>query len=80
MRNLIRSLDKKSFNLIIIFENIAFIFAFLGTIGLYLNLNFFHSILVYHLSVNIFKIGFVAGVCSLCFGLFFNRIKARNYS
>jgi hypothetical protein len=32
MKNLIKSLDKKSFNLILTFENIAFFIALLGTV------------------------------------------------
>ena len=75
MKNPFSNLDKKAFNLIILFEKISFMIAFIGIIGLYIHLKFYIDSSLYTISTSLFRIGLLAGICSFCFGIFFNSIN-----
>ncbi|MCI8309054.1 MAG: hypothetical protein HFJ45_02350 [Clostridia bacterium] len=75
MKNIISNLDKKSFDLIIKFEYISFFISLIGIIGLYIFLKFYINSALYTISISLFKAGLLAGVCSFCFGMFFNGLN-----
>ena len=75
MKNIFSNLDKKTIDLIILFENISFFIALIGIIGLYIHLKFYIDSTLYTISTSIFRTGLLAGVCSLCFGIFFNGVN-----
>ena len=75
MKNFSLNLDKKTCNLIIFFENISFLVSLIGTIGLYIFLEFYININLYYISIAVFEIGLISGICSFCFGVFFNGVK-----
>lgn len=68
-------LDKKTIRLINIFQVISLIISIIGTITLYIFLKFFISFDLYEISIIIFRTGLLAGVSSLCIGIFFNGIN-----
>jgi hypothetical protein len=69
------NLDKKTFDLIIKFENISFLISLIGIIGMYIFWKFYINSIIYDISILIFRTGLLAGICSFCFGTFFNGIK-----
>lgn len=75
MRDIFFNLDKKVLDLIIKFEKISFGIALLGIIGLYVFLKLYINSIIYDISISLFKAGLFAGVCSLCFGIFFNGLN-----
>lgn len=74
MKNII-NFDKKTFDLVIKFEKISFLISLIGIIALYIFFKFYIDIKLYYISLDIFRTGLLAGVCSLCFGVFFNGLK-----
>jgi hypothetical protein len=69
------NLDKKTFDLIIKFENISFLISLIGIIGMYVFWKFYIDSIIYDISILIFRSGLLAGICSFCFGMFFNGLK-----
>ena len=75
MKNMIFNLDKKVYDLIIKFEKISFFISLIGIIGLFVFLKFYINSIIYDISISLFKAGLFAGVCSFCFGMFFNGVN-----
>ncbi len=75
MKKIFSDLDKKTINLILKFEYVSFFIAILGIIGLFLFLKFYINDNLYKISLYLFRAGLLAGVCSFCFGTFFNGIN-----
>lgn len=75
MKNIILDLDKKTIDLILKFERISILISLVGIIGLYIHLKYYIDSILYLLSVNLFRTGLLAGICSFCFGVFFNGVK-----
>ena len=75
MRNSAFNLDKKTFNLIINFEKFSFLISLIGLITLFVFFKFYIDIKLYKISLIIFRTGLLAGICSLCFGIFFNGLN-----
>ena len=75
MKNIFFNFDEKTFKLIIKCEYISFFISFLGIIGLFIFLNFFPILKLYPISIGLFRCGLLAGVCSFCFGTFFNGLQ-----
>lgn len=75
MRNLTFNFDKKTFDLIIKFEKISFLISMIGLIALYIFFKFYIDIKLYKISLIIFRTGLLAGICSFCFGTFFNGLS-----
>jgi len=69
------NLSKKAYDLIIKFEYISIFISLIGSLLLYIHLNFFVDFILYEIAINIFQAGLMAGVCSFCFGVFFNEMK-----
>ena len=68
-------LDKKTLLLINIFQNISLLISLIGTLSLYIFLNYFISFDLYEISIIIFRTGLLCGVMSFCIGIFFNAIN-----
>ena len=68
-------LNQKSYKLIIKFEIFSFIISLLGTSLLYIHLQLYIDRILYYIGINIFRAGLIAGICSFCFGIFFNGIQ-----
>lgn len=68
-------LDSKTMSLINTFEKISLIISLIGIIFLYIFLEFFISFDLYEISLIIFRTGLLCGVCSFCFGVFFNAVN-----
>ena len=68
-------LSQKAFDLIIKFEKISFIISLIGSLILYIHLNFYIDNILYRIGINIFRAGLIAGICSFCFGVFFNGVQ-----
>lgn len=68
-------LDKKAISLINIFQKISLIISLFGIIFLYIFLEHFISFDLYEISLITFRTGLLCGVCSFCFGVFFNAIN-----
>ncbi len=75
MKNIACKLDKKIFDLIILFEKFSFLISFIGIIILYIYFKCYIDITLYKISLIIFRTGLLAGICSLCFGIFFNALN-----
>lgn len=75
MKNIFSSLDKKTVNLILKFEYVSFFIALLGIIGLFVFLKFYINDILYPISISLFRSGLLGGVCSFCFGTFFNGLN-----
>lgn len=75
MKELIKNFDEKTFNILIFTQKISFFVSAIGIIGLYICLNFYADIYLYEISISLFKTGLLGGVCSICFGIFFNAFK-----
>ncbi len=75
MKELIKNFDKKTFDIIIFTQKISFFVSLIGIIGLFICLKFYADIYLYHTSIALFKSGLLGGVCSLCFGVFFDGFK-----
>lgn len=69
------NLDKKTFNLILKFEKIAFFISAIGILILYIHLKFYIDNILYKIGIAIFKGGLITGISSFCFGIFFNGIQ-----
>lgn len=69
------NLDDKIFNLILKFERFSYIISVIGIIILYIHLKFYIDNILFNIGINIFKSGLIAGICSFCFGIFFNGIQ-----
>ena len=69
------NLDNKVFNLILKFEKFSFLISIIGIIILYIHLKFYIDNVLFNIGINIFKSGLIAGICSFCFGVFFNGIQ-----
>ena len=68
-------LDNKVFNLILRFEKFSFLISIVGIIILYIHLKFYIDNILFYIGINIFKCGLISGICSFCFGVFFNGIQ-----
>lgn len=68
-------LSPKAFNLILLFEKISFLISAIGIIILYIYLKFYIDLILYKIGILIFRAGLIAGICSFCFGVFFNGIQ-----
>lgn len=75
MRNELCKLDKKTFNLVMLFEKISFLISLIGIIALYIYWKYYIDIDLYYVSIIIFRTGLLAGICSFCFGIFFNGLN-----
>ena len=71
------NLSLKSKKLIIEFEIISFIISCIGTLMLYIHLHYYIDRILYYIGISLFKSGLLAGICSFCFGVFFNDMKER---
>ena len=69
------NLSQKAFNLIIRFEKISFLISLIGSLILYIHLKIYTNFTLYKIGINIFKTGLIAGICSFCFGVFFNGVQ-----
>ena len=69
------NLSKKAYDLIIKFEYISIFISLIGSLILYIHLKFFVDFILYEIGISIFQAGLMAGVCSFCFGVFFNEIQ-----
>ena len=68
-------LDKKAIELIIFFQKISLFISLFGIVLLYIFLEHFVSFDLYEISLITFRTGLLCGVCSFCFGVFFNAIN-----
>ena len=68
------NLSKKTYDLIIKFEYISIVISLIGTLLLYIHLKFFIDFILYEIGISVFKAGLIAGICSFCFGVFFNGV------
>ena len=68
-------LSQKNLKLIICFEIFSFILALIGILLLYIHLKFYIDRFLYNMGIRIFQAGLVAGICSFCFGVFFNGVQ-----
>ena len=75
MKELIKNFDEKTFNIILFTQKISFFVSLIGTIVLFVCFKFYADIYLYHISIALFKAGLLGGVCSLCFGIFFDSLK-----
>ncbi len=75
MKNVFFNLEKKSFDLIIKFEVISFLISLIGIIGMFIFLKFNIDTIIFDISILIFRAGLLAGICSFCFGIFFNSLN-----
>ena len=57
------------------FEKFSFLISIIGIIILYIHLKFYIDNVLFNIGINIFKSGLIAGICSFCFGVFFNGIQ-----
>lgn len=69
------NLSQKAYNLIIKFEYVSFLISLIGSLFLYIHLKYFVDFILYKIGLSFFRAGLMAGVCSFCFGVFFNGIK-----
>ena len=69
------NLDEKNYKLILLFEKVSFIISLIRSLILYIHLNFYIDTILLKIGINIFKAGLIAGICSFCFGIFFNGIQ-----
>lgn len=76
MKELIKNFDKKTFDIIIFTQKLAFFISVVGTIGLFVCLKFYPDIILYYASIAIFRTGLLASCCSILFGIIFNNIKS----
>lgn len=72
---MILNLDKETLKLVLKFENISLIISYIGIILLYINLKFYSISIIYKLGIYVYRIGLVAGISSLFFGIFFNSLR-----
>lgn len=73
--NLNLNLSQKAFQLIIKFEYISLLISFIGSLILYIHLKFYIDLVLYDIGISIFRGGLLAGICSFCFGVFFNGVQ-----
>lgn len=75
MKAIFADLDKKTINLILKFEYFSCFISILGIIGLFLFLKCYINSILYPISIALFRSGLLAGICSFCFGVSFNKLK-----
>lgn len=79
MKDVIENFDDKTFNITIFTQKLSFFISMIGVIGLFICLRIYSDIILYYMSIAIFKSGILGGVCSLCFGIFFNSLKKKRH-
>ena len=71
------NLSQKAFRLIMKFEMFSFMISLIGIALLYIHLHLYMNKTLYLVSISVFKAGLFAGICSFCFGVFFNGIEKK---